>query len=101
MYIPAERNFLSYVQTPQELKLSSEALRSFLVEFDKAKHQIKGRMNLPLERAQLEYDRLNDMLNIKGKDYKLKLREASSGFQSLVPLHLLSNYLSKRVGNQE
>ena len=37
MYVPAERNFITYVKTPKELKLSSESLKEFLTEFDNAK----------------------------------------------------------------
>ncbi|MBR7551686.1 hypothetical protein KC220_24405, partial [Mycobacterium tuberculosis] len=87
MYVPAERNFITYVKTPKELKLSSESLQEFLTEFDNAKNQLKGLENLPINNVDLEYDKLNNTLNLKGKDYKLKLTEASSGFQSLVPLY--------------
>ena len=41
MYVPAERNFITYVKTPKELKLSSESLKEFLTEFDNAKNEIK------------------------------------------------------------
>jgi hypothetical protein len=36
-------------------------------------------------------------LNVKGTDYKVRLTEASSGFQSLVPLYIVSNYLANSV----
>lgn len=100
MYVPAERNFITYVKTPKELKLSSESLQEFLTEFDNAKNQLKGLENLPINNVDLEYDKLNNTLNLKGKDYKLKLTEASSGFQSLVPLYLVSNYLANSIKNQ-
>lgn len=100
MYVPAERNFITYVKTPKELKLSSESLQEFLTEFDNAKNQLKGLENLPINNVDLEYDKLNNTLNLKGKDYKLKLTEASSGFQSLVPLYLVSNYLATSIKNQ-
>ena len=100
MYVPAERNFITYVKTPKELKLSSESLQEFLTEFDNAKNQLKSLENLPINNVDLEYDKLNNTLNLKGKDYKLKLTEASSGFQSLVPLYLVSNYLANSIKNQ-
>lgn len=97
MYVPAERNFISYVKTPKELKLSSESLKEFLTEFNNAKNEMKGLEVLPINDAKLEYDKLNDTLNIKGNSYKVKLNDASSGFQSLVPLYLVSSYLANSV----
>lgn len=100
MYVPAERNFITYVKTPKELKLSSDSLKEFLTEFDNAKNEMKGLENLPINNVGIEYDKLNDTLNLKGEGYKVKLTEASSGFQSLVPLYLVSSYLAKSVKKQ-
>lgn len=100
MYVPAERNFITYVKTPKELKLSSESLKEFLTEFDNAKNEMKGFEILPINNVGVEYDRLNDTLNLKGEGYKVKLTEASSGFQSLVPLYLVSSYLANSVKKQ-
>lgn len=100
MYVPAERNFITYVKTPKELKLSSESLKEFLTEFDNAKNEMKGFESLPIDNVGVEYDRLNDTLNLKGEGYKVKLTEASSGFQSLVPLYLVSSYLANSVKKQ-
>ncbi|MBS1783778.1 MAG: ATP-binding protein [Bacteroidetes bacterium] len=100
MYVPAERNFITYVKTPKELKLSSDTLKEFLTEFDNAKNEMKGLENLPVNNVDVEYDKLNGTLNLKGEGYKVKLTEASSGFQSLVPLYLVSSYLAKSVKKQ-
>lgn len=100
MYVPAERNFIAYVKTPKELKLSSASLKEFLTEFDNAKEDLKGLLTLPVNKTEIEYDKLNNTLNLKGEGYKLKLTEASSGFQSLVPLYLVSHYLAHSVKKQ-
>jgi predicted ATPase len=100
MYVPAERNFITYVKTPKELKLSSESLKEFLTEFDNAKNEMKGLVKLPINNVDIEYDKLNDTVNLKGETYKVKLTEASSGFQSLVPLFLVSSYLAGSVKKQ-
>ncbi|MEY4506625.1 MAG: hypothetical protein RL297_1203 [Pseudomonadota bacterium] len=97
MYVPAERNFIAYVRHPRELKLSSEALKEFLTEFEKAKSNMSGSIKLPINETELEYDKLNDLLNLKGRDHKLRLTDASSGFQSLVPVYLVSQYLASTV----
>lgn len=100
MYVPAERNFITYVKTPKELKLSSASLKEFLTEYDNAKEDLKGVLRLPINNTEVEYDKLNDTLNLKGDGFKVKLAEASSGFQSLIPLYLVSNYLAHSVKKQ-
>ena len=99
MYVPSERNFIAYVKSPKELKLSSDALKDFLTEFDNSKEIVKN-LELPINEAILDYDKLNDTLNLKGKDYKIKLTEASSGFQSFAPIYMVSCYLAKSVKKQ-
>src|SRR5690606_37950997 len=100
MYVPAERNLIAYVKSPKELKLSSEPLTEFLTEYDNAKNEIKGVVQLPITNAGVEYDKFTDSLNLKGEGYNIKLAEASSGFQSLVPVYLVSAHLANMVRKQ-
>lgn len=102
MYVPSERNFLSYVRYSKELALSSDVFQDFLTVFNKAK-LLKKPLSLPINHVELVYDRLNDLLSIQSEEfsYKLKLMEASSGFQSVVPLILVSEYLSYVVGKKD
>jgi|APTNR8051073442_1049403.scaffolds.fasta_scaffold30215_2 predicted ATPase len=97
MYVPAERNFISNVKSPKALKMTSDSLVEFVTEFDNAKNTMKGAMKLPVNEVNLEYQKLNDILYIKGKDYQIQLKEASSGFQSLVPLYIVSWYLANSI----
>ncbi|WP_294296258.1 ATP-binding protein [uncultured Chryseobacterium sp.] len=97
MYVPAERNFISYVRTAKELKLASDALNEFLTEFDHAKKTINNALNFPINNLLVSYDEYLDVVNLIGKDYKILLSESSSGFQSSVPLFMVSNYLSQSV----
>ncbi|MEI8095218.1 MAG: hypothetical protein WCG80_13500 [Spirochaetales bacterium] len=97
LYVPAERNFLAYVRNPQGLKLVSDALKEFVTEFENAKLSIRNAVNLPINGAELEYDKLNDLLNVRAPGYKLRLTDASSGFQSFVPLYLVSKHLADTV----
>jgi len=100
MYVPAERNFIGNVKTPTALKLTSDSLIEFVTEFDNAKNEMKGSLKLPINNVDIEYDKLNDIVNIKGTDYKVRLTEASSGFQSIIPLYLVSWFLSSSVKRQ-
>ena len=97
MYVPAERNFLTYIETFKELKVSSPSLREFRDEYKNAQKNIKGQYKLPIADANLEYDRQNDILHLRGNDYKLRISETSSGYQSFIPLYIVSYNLSQSV----
>lgn len=98
MYVPAERNFISNVRSPKALKQISPSLSEFVTEFYNAANAMKAPMLLPINNdVHVEYNRLNDVFYIKGRDYRINLNESSSGFQSLVPLLLVSWFLSDSV----
>ena len=100
MYVPAERNFISYVRNPSELKLSSESLKEFLSAFELAKQNLPKTVKLPINDTEIENDKLNDIVNLKGPGHRLRLTDASSGFQSLVPLYMVSLHLANAVQDQ-
>lgn len=100
MYVPAERNFISYVRNPSELKLSSESLKEFLSAFELAKQNLPKTVKLPINNTEIEYDKLNDIVNLKGPGHRLRLTDASSGFQSFVPLYMVSLHLANAVQDQ-
>ena len=98
MYVPAERNFLSYIKDAGEIRLSG-ALRDFSTEYGKAKNEMKD-LSLPINNIEVEYNKQYDNLYLRGNDYKIEINEAASGFQSFVPLYLVSDYLAKSVKKQ-
>ncbi|HZY36376.1 MAG TPA: AAA family ATPase [Mucilaginibacter sp.] len=100
MYVPADRNFLSSIEDLKTQRIFSPALREVLDELDKAKKEIKEELPLPINGAYLEYDRQKDILYVKGENYKIKLSDASSGFQSFVPLFVVSRYLTNFINGQ-
>ncbi|CAA6813639.1 MAG: Unknown protein [uncultured Aureispira sp.] len=94
MYVPAERNFLSVVEHPQQLKFLPLPLYTFLDEFERSKMELKSSVQLPINNIKFEYQRQHKISYIKGTDFKLKLVEASSGIQSLLPVFLVSRNLA-------
>jgi predicted ATPase len=100
LYVPAERNFIACVRSPKELRLSSGSMQDFISAYERAKADLRIPLPLPTEGVNLEYDQLNDLLSLRGADYKVKLSDASSGFQSLVPLYLVSSQLAHQVLGQ-
>ena len=101
MYIPAERNFVSSVDKPDKLKYLPNPLITFLTEFLKAQENIKDNILLPINDTTFEFDRIDKIANIKGKGYKVRLSEASSGFQSSVPLFLVSRSLALFIDDKD
>lgn len=103
MYVPAERNFLSSIKprSLQKLKELPASLFTFWEELEKAQQSLNHQLIIPIGDVRFEFDKLNEIGNIVGKDYKIKLSEASSGYQSVVPLFLVSSYLSQSVKNND
>lgn len=97
MYVPAERNVLGCVDHPSRLRGLSEPMMTFLDEYAKAKNDIKNGYKMPFGEVNFEYDSLNDIPKLKHIDYEIKLSAASSGFQSALPLLLVSKNLSNMV----
>ena len=101
MYVPAERNLLTYIKGAEELKLSAEALQEFSTEYYNAMQEMNGNaILLPINETEIRYDKRSDELYLKSNEFRIKLRVASSGFQSFVPLYLVSNYLANSVKQQ-
>lgn len=97
MYVPAERNFLSTADDTDSLKSLPESLETLLEEFGKAKNAFKTGYRLPFDDTDFEYDALNKISWIKGNNYKIRLSAASSGYQSVLPLSLITRFLSDLV----
>jgi len=103
MYVPAERNFLSAVDEPDRLKGLPSPLLEFWEEMRRAQREITTEgWQLPVGGVRFDYDKSNKIPWISGKtagkiSFKLRLSEASSGFQSLVPLLLVSRNLSSAI----
>jgi hypothetical protein len=86
MYVPAERNLLTYIKGVKELKLSSASLQDFNTEYCNAKDDMKDIVRLPVDNVDIEYNRQYGNLYLRGDGYRIEITEASSGFQSFVPL---------------
>ena len=95
MYIPAERNFLSTIKDAFEVKGLPEHLFTFAEELRKAQKQLKGKpIELPIHNYRYEYDELSESSFVLGPGHRVNLLQASSGFQSTIPLFLVSRHLT-------
>ena len=101
MYVPAERNFLSVVDEPGKLKYLPSPLYTFLEEFEIAKRQNQTGLPLPINDITFEYQKQTKTSYVKGDHFRVKLSKASSGIQSLLPLYLVSKYLSENINSEQ
>jgi predicted ATPase len=100
MYVPAERNFLSVVKNANSVKGLPYSLFEFAEELIAAQSSTFGiEIPLPINTVKYEYDSEKEASFIVGANYRVNLLSASSGFQSLVPLYLVSKYLAVIINN--
>ncbi|MGI4872113.1 MAG: hypothetical protein ACRYFX_13155 [Janthinobacterium lividum] len=99
MYVPAERNFLSAVDDPDKLKGLPQSLLTFWEELRRAQREAPENLQLAVGQVRFDYDKRRNIPRISGitagnVTFDLRLSEASSGFQSLVPLLLVLRNLT-------
>jgi predicted ATPase len=102
MYVPAERNFLSVVKNPYGIKNLPDTLRTFAEELRKGQLELNGKLlQLPISELKYKYNKENETSYIVGENFELDLLESSSGFQSFVPLYLVTKFLSDELQKGE
>lgn len=100
MYVPAERNFLSVIQNATGVRGLPAPLFEFAEELIRGQNEFKGsEIPLPINGVSYKYDRYTNSSFIIGKDFNINLLLASSGFQSLVPLFIVSLSLASIIQN--
>jgi len=96
-YMPAERNFVSIAQGAVGANLLPQPLIGMQTEFGEAKRFFKGRYALPSNGFSFSYDESTQTSWIYNGEQKTHLEQASSGLQSMVPLLMVSDYLSSQI----
>ena len=99
MYVPAERNFMVAVEQAEKIRNLPPSLVTMQQVFKKALNA--GDYKIPIDGFSVHYDKLNKITWLHGKDYRLRLHEAASGLQSVIPLVVVSIYLSLMVEKGE
>ena len=102
LYIPAERNIVSVVPNLRKYDDSKDSLQSFIVDWFEAKRSFKKESALNLIDLGMRYYTDNDEDYIQIEEGKtIKLRNASSGLQSVTPLITVADYMSNGMYEQE
>lgn len=94
VYIPAERNLLNVLEDTERIKKLPGALSMLLTEYVNALRSLDGVESLPLSgNYSVQYDKLNKITWLRGSGFRVRVSESASGFQSLLPVVLVSRYL--------
>lgn len=102
MYVPAERNFLTSIPKVEYIEGLPKPLATFLKEYEHAKQWAQSRKEvlIPIGRLSFKYSEKNAISLLVGSDYETNLLHGSSGYQSYVPLFLVTEFLSNYVLNR-
>lgn len=97
MYIPAERNLVAALEDASKIQNLPKPIAVFMEEYYNALKNHKNPFKLPLNGYKVAYDDKTNTVWFGDKDFKVKLSEAASGFQSLVPMLIVTENLLLRV----
>lgn len=102
MYVPAERNFLTSIVRPDLISKLPKALHAFLAEYEEAKDYSRSKLiDLPIGNLKYQYDPDDGSSYLVGENFKTNLLNGSSGYQSLIPLFLVTEYLCDLISQQD
>lgn len=99
MYVPAERNFMTAIEHADKIKNLPSNLQTLQMEYYKALNAIKSSEDLPIDGFAVVHDKLNNITWLKNSAARIRMPEVASGFQSLVPLVLVSRNLQKKLNS--
>ncbi len=100
MYVPAERNFLSAVENAFNMKELPLPLFDFAAEYKEAQNsysQYNIKLPITTENVSITYKADKDQFYLVGENYEMNILQSSSGYQSLVPLFVVSRELSQEL----
>lgn len=98
MYIPAERNFMVAIEQAEKVRNLPPSLVTLQEEYLKALGSMKEPFPL-LDGFAIEYNKQNKIAYIVKDKSKVRAHKGASGLQSLLPLLLVSSYLSSSISN--
>lgn len=103
MYVPAERNFLTSIPNVEYIEGLPKPLATFLREYTYARQWAQSHEVVPIPIGDLDFKYSTEKAAsfLVGGDYETNLLHGSSGYQSYVPLFLVTAFLSNSVLNRK
>lgn len=97
MYIPSERNLMTALDNAEDIRNLSGSLSVLLDEYTNALRNATKPFALPLNGFKVTYDKSTNTAWLNDSEFKIKLIEAASGFQSMVPMVIVTRYLFNKI----
>ena len=94
-YIPSERNIVSAIDNWFQIKMERNNIQSFMEDWEYARRHYESSqaiLDLPFSYRYNPNDKSDNLVISNGQE--IKLSNASSGLQSLVPMSMMLNYLT-------
>lgn len=100
-YVPADRNLVAAIPGWSSVPLD-ENLLEFMSNWDRARKYVGEEKDILGIGLSYEYDRQSNVDRIRLKNhYPLTLKESSSGIQSLIPMFVHLDYMTKGVHDDD
>lgn len=93
-YIPAERNFAAVIPNVKKYNETNDLILYFIYDWTTAREYVKSASLGSILQREITYtySKRDDTDAIQDGDARLKLRNSSSGVQSLLPLYVVAMY---------
>ena len=105
IYIPAERNFVSVIPNLGKYKRTNDNIMNFLYDWYEVKKKYTKEKNFPVLNLNTSYYHIkatdSDMLVLNETKKEILLNNASSGLQSILPMLILIDYLTKGLFDEK
>jgi len=105
IFIPAERNFASVIPNLNRYAETNDNILNFLYDWFQAKKEYTSNNSFPILNLGVTYynnsGKDKDVIFIEENNEEINLNYASSGLQSITPLLILMEYISKTVYSKE
>ncbi len=99
MYIPSERNLITVLENAEKIQNLPVMLSVLFEEYKNARKKLASdSYDLPISNVRIKYDAENYTTTVITSDNSIvSIKNSSSGIQSVVPLSLISKFLSQEV----
>ena len=97
MYIPSERNLMTALDDADKIQNLPGSLSVLLDEYYRALRNMKKPVALPLNGFKVSYDESSNSAWLNDSEFKIKITEAASGFQSMVPMIVVTRNLLNTI----
>ncbi len=97
-YIPSERNLVGVINRFAQIPLLPDSMKDFLAVYDEAVTDKEMQdSEFPIEQLKIRYNKRKNLAELYTSSYSVSLGESASGFQSAVPLFIVTKYFSDYI----